>query len=223
MIPVWIQYQKYVSQISYCGEYRKQCIAIQIISQPCVSLHPYIKFQTDDWSWNEKPIPNTNMRVVYQWRDRYNGGMMDGCHWRDIFYQGCRARNFKICKICGLAKSHLNSPDEKRWWNDGHLKEEDTHLKWHDDTRCKKFCVRAQSCHSHISVEWGYLVSFLGKSVKMTPHPVDNEWVLMKNVFDLNIAWLGQNCGNVMRHFHNWNDFLIAVCHFMKDLYNNLL
>ena len=40
IIPVWIKYQTYVSQISYRGEYHKQCIAIRIISWPSVSLHP---------------------------------------------------------------------------------------------------------------------------------------------------------------------------------------
>ena len=34
-----------------------------------------------------------------------------------------------------LSRRHLNSFDETRRYNDGHLKADDTHLKWHDEAR----------------------------------------------------------------------------------------
>ena len=52
IIPVWIKYQKHVSQISYRWEYRKQCIAIWIVSWLSVSLHPYPGSLSLRLQWN---------------------------------------------------------------------------------------------------------------------------------------------------------------------------
>ena len=44
-------------------------------------------------------------------------------------------KNWKYSKFVAqqnwLGQSHLNSSDETWWYNDGHMKANDTHLKWH--------------------------------------------------------------------------------------------
>ena len=60
--------QKYVSQISYRGEYRKHCIAIRIISRPSVSLHPY-----SGWVPFYSDLPMLSIHLLNTLRPRQNG------------------------------------------------------------------------------------------------------------------------------------------------------